>query len=378
MSKKIALLNTWHNSYDDRVFYHQAKSLAESGYTVLIISAKEEMVEEHGNITINSFNGSNLNRNDKIKKIIDYLEAFSPVCIICDSPLAVTASYKYKKNHPVKIVYDITEWYPSKIHLQYTKGLKKLFRFFALVLVNLSAGLKSDSFIFGEYYKSIEYRMLFRWKPYARIPYYPDTDYIQYFPLEEIKTEINLLYSGKINADKGIDTVIKAIKQAAVQCPEIQFKLKIIGNFPTTEDQSCFSNLTARLTTNIHISIVDSLPFPEFCKTIGDTHLFFDLRKRDFENTHCLPIKLFYYLGCGRPVIYSDLKAIRKEVMNINFGYLCNPNDIHSVAGHIMDYINQPGLYTEHATNALNISKAKYNWNAIENDFISFIASQSE
>jgi glycosyltransferase involved in cell wall biosynthesis len=132
------------------------------------------------------------------------------------------------------------------------------------------------------------------------------------------------------------------------------------------------------LTTNIHISIVDSLPFPEFCKTIGDTHLFFDLRKRDFENTHCLPIKLFYYLGCGRPVIYSDLKAIRKEVMNINFGYFCNPNDIDAVAGHIMDYINQPGLYTEHATNALNISKAKYNWNAIENDFISFIASQSE
>jgi glycosyltransferase involved in cell wall biosynthesis len=378
MSKKIVLLNTWHNSYDDRVFYHQAKSLAKSGYEVLIISTKEEMVEELGNITVNSFNGINLNRNDKTKKIIDYLEAFSPVCIICDSPLAVTASYKYKKNHPVKIVYDITEWYPSKIHLQYTKGFRKLFRFFALVMVNLSAGLKSDSFIFGEYYKSIEYRILFCWKPFARLPYYPDISYIQYYPLEEITTEINLLYSGKINADKGIDTVIKAIKLAAGKCPEIQFKLKIIGNFPTMEDQSFFSELTCRLTTNIHISIVDSLPFPEFCNTIGDTHLFFDLRKRDFENTHCLPIKLFYYLGCGRPVIYSDLKAIRKEVMNINFGYLCNPNDIDAVAGHIKDYINQPGLYTEHATNALTISKTKYNWNAIENDFISFIESQSK
>ena len=378
MPKKIALLNTWHNSYDDRVYYHQAKSLAKSGYTVMIISAKEEMVEKHGNITINSFNGSNLNRSDKTEKLIDFLNSFIPDCIVCDSPLAVTASDKYKKNHQVKIIYDITEWYPSKIHLQHTKGFRKLFRFIALVLVNLSAGLKSDCFIFGEYYKSIEYRMLFRWKPYARLPYYPDAGYIQNYPLKEINTEINLLYSGKINADKGIDSVIKSIRLAAYKCPEIQFKLKIIGNFPTSEDQSNFSSLTTMLTTNIHISIVDSLPFTEFCKTIGDTHLFFDLRRRDFENTHCLPIKLYYYLGCGRPVIYSDLKAIRKEVMNFNFGYLCNPNDIDSVAGHITDYIKQSGLYTEHATNSLNISKEKYNWNAIENDFISFIASQSK
>lgn len=378
MSKKIVLLNTWHNSFDDRVFYHQAKSLTESGYNVMIISTKEEMIKELGNTTINSFNDSHLNRNDKIKKIIDYLDSFSPDSIVCDSPLAVTASYKYKKNHPVKIVYDITEWYPSKIHLQYTKGIKKLFRFFALVLVNLSAGFKSDSFIFGEYYKSIEYRILFCWKPFARLPYYPDTSYIQCYPLEKITTQINLLYSGKINRDKGIDTVFKAIKLAGSKCPEIQFKLKIIGNFPTLEDQSFYADMTSRQAENIHISIVDSLPFPEFCKTIGNTHLFFDLRKRDFENTHCLPIKLFYYLGCGRPVIYSDLKAIRKEVRNINFGHLCNPNDIDSVAGHIMDYINQPGLYTEHATNALNISKTKYNWNTIENDFISFIDSQSK
>jgi glycosyltransferase involved in cell wall biosynthesis len=181
------------------------------------------------------------------------------------------------------------------------------------------------------------------------------------------------LYTGKINADKGIDPVIGAIKQAALTCSDILFKLKITGNFPTCEDQVHFNILTSDLKDNIQIDMVKSMPFLEFCKAIGDTHLFFDLRKVDIENTHCLPIKLFYYLACGRPVIYSDLKAIRKEVKDINFGYLCNPEDFESISAHIVEYITNPVLYAEHSTNALNISRSTYNWKVIEAEFIIFI-----
>jgi glycosyltransferase involved in cell wall biosynthesis len=373
MPQKIVLLNTWHYSFDDRVFYHQAKSLAGHGFEIMIISTKEDCIKECDNISINSFNDSNLSRDKKMEKIQTNLTHFSPRIIICDSPLAVLAAYRYKKDHPVHIIYDITEWYPSKIHLQHKKGVQRILNFFVLLTFNLLAGIRSDSFIFGEYYKSIEYRKLFFWKRYCKLPYYPDTDYIQYYPLKEINSEMNLLYTGKINQDKGIDAVIGAIKTSALKCPEIQFKLKIIGNFPTNDDQLHFNILTSDLNGNIHINILKPLPFLEFCKTIGDTHLFFDLRKMDIENTHCLPIKLFYYLACGRPVIYSNLKSIRKEIKNFDFGYLCDPADGNSISAHIVDYITNPVMYAEHSSNALNISKSTYNWKAIERDFISFI-----
>jgi glycosyltransferase involved in cell wall biosynthesis len=149
--------------------------------------------------------------------------------------------------------------------------------------------------------------------------------------------------------------------------------LKIIGNFPTEGDQHHFDILTSDLNGNININILKPLPFLEFCKTIGDTHLFFDLRNIDIENTHCLPIKLFYYLACGRPVIYSDLKSIRKEVKDFNFGVLCDPSDDESISAQIFDYINNPVMYAGHSTNALNISKSTYNWKAIERDYILFI-----
>ena len=120
------------------------------------------------------------------------------------------------------------------------------------------------------------------------------------------------------------------------------------------------------------------MPFLEFCKTIGKTHLFIDLRKKDFENTHCLPIKLFYYLACGRPVIYSNLKSIRKEIKNFNFGYVCEPDDLQSIADHIVEYIVHPDMYFEHTKNALIASKSIYDWNLIDKQFVSFIENQRE
>jgi len=375
MSKKIALLNTWHNSYDDRVFYHQAKCLAENGYKIQIISTKEACYKELDNITINSFNDINLDRIEKVNKITGYLKVFLPDIIICDSPLAVLATNNYRTTHRVKIIYDVTEWYPSKINLRHSKGFQKLLRFFMLLMANLSAGLAADSFIFGEYYKSLEYRCIYFWKKQCKLPYYPDLNYIQNYPLGEITSEMNILYTGKINPDKGIDAVMGAIKTAGKTCPQTVFKLKIIGNFPTVDDRYHFNNLLAEMSGNIQVTVIKSLPFPEYCKTIGNTDLFLDLRKIDFENSHCLPIKLFYYLACGRPVLYSNLKAVRKEVKNINFGYLCDPNDTESIAAHIKDYIDNPRLYAEHASNALSVSRSTYNWKAVEKNFITFIES---
>ena len=139
MLNKIVLLNTWHKSDDDRVYYHQAKSLANHGFEIQIISTKENCLKKLENININSFDDSHLSRSEKTIKIIDYLTIFSPDIIICDSPLAVFASNKYKKNKKVKIIYDITEWYPSKIHLKDKTGYRRMLKFIGLVIVNILA-----------------------------------------------------------------------------------------------------------------------------------------------------------------------------------------------------------------------------------------------
>ena len=82
MSNKIVFLNTWHKSDDDRVYYHQAKSLANHGFEIQIISTKENCFKKLDNININSFDDSHLSRNEKTEKITDYLTLFSPAIIL--------------------------------------------------------------------------------------------------------------------------------------------------------------------------------------------------------------------------------------------------------------------------------------------------------
>ena len=375
MSKKnrILFLNTCHLTLDDRVFYHQAKSISKHGYEVLIVSTKEQLETNEGSISTQSFDDKKLNYREKKKEILERLTFFSPEIIICDSPFAVICAYHYKKNKNAEIIFDITEWYPSKKNLRNLGVLKRYGKFILLTMVNLYAGFISDKFIFGEYYKSFPFKILCFWKKSIILPYYPDHKYIQMYDQNRIEKEIKLLYTGIINSEKGIDSLIKSIEIASKSNPNIDFKLKIIGYFPNKSDELHFQNITSQLNSNIDIQLEQFIPFLDYCSVIGKSDLFFDLRQIDIENTHCLPIKLFYYLACGKPIIYSNLRSIRNGVKNINFGYLTDPNDHHKIAAYISNYIQNPELYLLHSQNARLESQNKYNWGEIENSFISFL-----
>ncbi len=78
-------------------------------------------------------------------------------------------------------------------------------------------------------------------------------------------------------------------------------------------------------------------------------------------------------MALQRPVIYSDLKAIRKEVETKDFGYLVNPEDSKKIVELINNYQNNKTLYISHCNNAKGLFDQKYNWEMQEEIFISFI-----
>lgn len=377
-NNKILFVNTAHFSQDDRTFYHQATSLIQNGYDVEIISSKEKFTTEIDQIKINSFNDSQLGRKEKLVELIRQIETAKPFIIVADSPLAVFAAARYRKKQTPKIIYDITEWYPAKKNLLYNKGFNKYLKFVILAFANYLSGWKSNYFIFGEHFKALPFKILFFWKKNIYQPYYPKLDYISYHPIKKHKNDFNITFSGTINAEKGIISTISSVVLAAQKCPNKTFNLRVIGQFYSQTDKKLFEEITSSIPINLKINLQSILPFREYCKIIGNTDLFLDLRKKDFENNRCLPIKLFYYLACGRPVIYTDLKSIKKEIQNIDFGYLCDPNDIELISNYIINYNNNQGLYNTHCNNALKISRSKFNWSLIEENFILFIKNVSK
>ena len=360
---KIVFALATHNPDDERVWYHQKKTLEEMGNEVYIISSCLKNYKLKNVVTFDS----NKTKKQKIETFVNELKLIEPNIIICDTPLTIFAAKKYKKKSNLKIYYDVTEWYPSKKNLRSCNFIiTKIFKSILLSFVSFITPFFISGFIFGEYYKSLPFRILFPFKKHIYLPYYADIEYINALPTKDISKECTLSYTGPATEEKGFYTFFEVARKCAEKNPNTKFILRLI----------CEPEIDLKIDNlhNIEIQYSKYLAFTDFCKEISKADIYFDLRKIDFENRRCLPIKLFYYMACGRPVIYPNLKAIRKDVPEIDeFGFLVNSNNTVDTVEKISQYIKNEKLYKQHSNRARELAEIKYNWKNIENQFIEFI-----
>lgn len=328
--KHIIFLQSAHTRHDERVCFHQANILKQEGHHVDIYD-------------IDDFDTFTLKEAD---------------IYLVDTPKAL---WKVRKTK-AKIIYDITEWCPSKKNLHYVK-FGKITKFILLIILNIWAGYRTDAFIFGEEDKAIPFRYLFSKKPFIFLSYYPDLRYIEPQPIRNIQLECHILYAGALNQEKGWDNVLASMQSVALQNPETRFYLDVI-----TQD----TWLKSSIPSNLNINILPIIPFEDFCKKITTYDLFLDLRKIDCENNRCLPIKLFYYMACGRPSVYANLNAISKGVKEIQ-ECVKLVNTSLQAADAITNYINNNQLYLSHCHRARQLSEEKYNWENIKHLLIQLI-----
>lgn len=371
----IVFLTSSHSAFDDRIFYQQAISLCKL-YNVIIVSSTENLNETKDNITILGSSEFNQDKKKKINFFIESLITYDPQLIICSEPIAIYAANKYKKsNHKkVKIIFDVTEWYPSKSNLESFPFFKKNVLFFKLLLFNIFTSSMCDGFIFGEFYKSLPHKFIFPFKKSEIISYYPDLNYIQYAESEFTANKICLGFTGTISTEKGINNFFNVAKLLKHKKPNISIKLKIIGWVLNISEQNKFETLCFEARkNNIEVQLLNKQSFEEFSEKLQDVDILFDLRELDIENSYCLPIKIFYYAACGKPVIYSNLKAISREIKVSDFGYLVNPTDYDIISDYVVDYLDNPHLYYNHSIAARKLAETVYNWQSIKPLFLQFI-----
>ena len=358
---KIAFALIVHYPTDDRVYFQLAETLRQSGHKVFIISA---LTDDCSLPDTYCFDSSGLPKKLLIGKFQDCFSDCNPDRIICDNPITILAAKKYKSQHKkIRILYDVTEWYPSKKNLKGLSFFKKTAKIILLTCLSYCAGWFADAFIFGEYYKAKPFRFFFFWKKYIYLSYYASLNYIKNYPRKDISKECNLFYSGSMTVEKGFDKVLNTAIRTAENHPETKFTLTVVSE---TNDYP----FPADVPRNLQIQKKGLLPYIDFCKVIGKYDLFFDLRENDFENTRCLPIKLFYYMACSRPVVYTNLKAIRQAVPEIEqMGYLVNPEDLDKICECISSYLSDSELYKNHCEMAGKLALEKYNWDKIKNRF---------
>ena len=372
-NKKICFLQLVHLPDDDRVWFHQTKILKENGYDVYVISTQTDSSNLEN---VYCFDNTGMSKKNVDKQISLILNKITPNLIICDNPLAVLYASEYKKKYhkKTKIFMDVTEWYPSKKNLANLTGFKKFIKKLLLKLINLSSGFIADGFIFGEKDKAKFFKTYFKKKPFVDLPYYPDLKYIKQGEPKVDFSTWKFLYCGLLTREKGFYNVLNATRKIAMNNQNSHFILDIISYATDTETSNKIKNTMQSV--NVEINFIDYLPFEKFCQTIADYDIFFDLREKDKETNRCLPIKLFYYMACGRPAIFTDLDAIKLQVPEINeFAHLTNPQDYDHISNIITDYIKNNAKYHKHSTAALEFANKKYNWGLIKENFVNFISN---
>ena len=369
---KILFLTTAHKYNDDRIFYHQAVELVKQGFEVKICSLSSDYQGIIDGIEIESYSILEQSATQKKDVFLSVCKVFQPDSIICSEPLAVIAAGKFRKIKKSNIIYDITEWYPSFRMLQPYSWLSKPFHFIKFFLIQIYAGLLSTHFIFGEASKKFPLAYWFPLKKKLMLPYYPDDVYIEESINQLAQNKITLCYTGRISKEDGIDYFFEAIDLVRKKKPELEISILIVGAPKRDSDALHFDELLKKYAWE-KISIVKPTSFENFTKAYSDADICFDLREKNFEYNNCLPIKLFYYAASGKPVIYTNLKAIRKHIDVSEFGYLVEPEDSGKIADLIINYTENPNLYEKHARSARVNYEQKFNWSLIKQRFVDFV-----
>jgi len=242
-------------------------------------------------------------------------------------------------------------------------------KFFA---VQLYAGFISTHYIFGEQTKKFPLAFFFPFKKSIVLPYYPDDIYINKKINNLRPDNITLCYTGQFSEEKGIGNFFAAANSLRKKAPQISISILLIGSSRKQKDGEYFSELIKKYHFE-DIRIEKPASFDTFTEAYAEADLCFDLRTMNYENHHCLPIKIFYYAASGKPVIYTNLKATRQHVDVSKFGFLVDPENSDEISECILKYINNPDFYSEHARNARKEYETKYNWNRIKNTFLAFV-----
>ncbi|MCQ2348585.1 MAG: hypothetical protein MJZ65_05280 [Paludibacteraceae bacterium] len=320
---RILFLQTAHPRKDDRVWYHQRAYLLAQGDEVEVCSTWGE--ERWWK---------------KIRQAVRAIKHYEPDIVIADTPFAVLAAYRYQK-----VVWDITEFYPSKKDIHGGRAVAGIMRH-VKKQIGRWAAKHCSGIMYGEQGKIAPYMPTKC--PVLRLPYYPSAEYIPYHVPRTINRVVKLLYAGYRTTDKGWDNVTAAVRICQEQMPNIDWQL----------------------------DTMQGVDYEEFCSGLSKYDLFLDLRQIDEENTQCLPIKLFYYMAAGRPSVYSRLSAIVASVPEVERCVsLVNPSDHQQVAQAIMRYATDADYYRLHALNARQLYLSHYTWESIAPDMYHFIHS---
>lgn len=168
---------------------------------------------------------------------------------------------------------------------------------------------------------------------------------------------IKLVYLGGLNKNRGLQTVIKAIKLL----PErIDVTLTIIGMGAYLEN---LKQLTIDLDLSSKVSFTGHIPQKEALQKIKEYHIAMVPHLRSVQSDNSSPNKLFQYMMMGIPVISSDCKSLKRVMEESQSGFIYKDSSERDLADLLIEISKDPEVLKTFSFNGFNAVINKYNSN---------------
>lgn len=357
---------------DERIFWKFGLSLSGNGYKVQITTSVEELHIVKENITINSFDGLNITKREKINRFFNIINEFDADLIICCEPLPILAAHKFRKiKRSCKIIYDITEWYPYRSHYKLYKGFRRISIYIRQYLFNIYATNLADHLIIGEELKANRYRI---WAPFIKktiIGYYPPQKYFKFNHSIPRTDKICFCYCGHFTEERGFKRVISVLSEFADIFTDRKINLLLIGSFINDGVEKWFREMM--IPENLKIKFKGYTNYDTYSELLSDADVCIDLRTNRGMLDNSLPIKIFDYMAAGKPVIYSRLSSLKTIEEIETFGFLIDPYNVNEILKVMSEYLNNTELRIDHSDNARKLFEQKYNWEILSEKLLKII-----
>ena len=356
-NKKICILTSVHPVFDTRIFYKEAKTLAEAGYDVTLI-ARHDKDETVDGIKIIALPKSK-NRIWRILtgwKLLKLALRQKANIYHFHDPELLPLSILLKILTRAKVIYDVHEHYPNAILDKYwipkflRKIISKLFAFVEKLLVPFLNFVIYTTPIVGERYKKMKIL----------------SERIENYPLIKLSESIkknpqkNIIYLGGMTKIRGTCELLKAFAIIIKKYPD--WKLYLIGDIKPKTFTDEVNELISRLNINKNIQLVSWVSYEEKDRYSATASIGIVTFLPYANNISCLPNKLFEYMLISLPVVASNFPLYKKVIEESKCGVCIDPTKPIEIAKAIEYLIEHPEEAKKMGENGRRAILEKYNW----------------
>jgi glycosyltransferase involved in cell wall biosynthesis len=164
------------------------------------------------------------------------------------------------------------------------------------------------------------------------------------------------VYAGHLYPWKGVDTFIAALAHAP------GLRARIIGGHPAEPDLARVQTHARAAGVMDRVEFMGLQPPPAVAALLSSADLLILPNRTSSVSAHYTsPLKLFEYLAAGRPIVASDLPALREVLRHGENGWLTPPDDAVALAAGMRRVLADPTLAVRLAHTAFE-DASQYSW----------------